>query len=54
MALSRDELVALVERVFEPGPDERRIGVMVDLPDAALPDNERWRSRRAMAADWVQ
>ncbi len=54
MALTRDELVALVERVFEPGPDERRIGVMVDLPDAALPDNERWRSRRVMAADWVQ
>ncbi len=54
MELSGTELTALVERVFAPREGERRVGIMVDLPDAALPDTPRWRERRAMAAGWVR
>lgn len=54
MNLSSEELVALVRRVFAPRPEEERMAVMVDLPDAALGDNPRWRARRAMAASWVR
>lgn len=51
--LEADELIALIRRVFAPGADERRLAVLVDLPDARLPDNPDWAARRRMAADWV-
>ncbi len=52
--LEADELVALIERVFEPGPDDTTVAVLVDLPDAELPDNDAWASRRSIAAGWVR
>lgn len=51
--LSGEELVALVRRVFAPRAEEHALAVLVDLPDAAVPDNEPWRTRRAIAAEWV-
>jgi len=51
--LSRDELVALVERVFHPAAEDQHLAILVDLPSQARPDNAEWRSRRKMAADWV-
>ena len=51
-ALETDDLVRLVRRIFLPGPDDRGLALLVDLPDDQLPDHERWRARRAMAADW--
>ncbi len=51
--LETPELLALVRRVFAPAADERRLAVLVDLPDARLPDNPDWAARRRMAADWV-
>ena len=52
--LEADELVALIERVFEPEPDDTTVAVLVDLPDAELPDNDAWASRRSIAAGWVR
>jgi leucyl aminopeptidase (aminopeptidase T) len=52
--LKADELAALVERVFQPGPEERVLAVLVDLPDGQVPDNAEWAQRRQMAASWVR
>ena len=52
--LTSDELVQLINRVFEPGPDERRLAILVDLPDDRLPDDDDWRTRRELAAGWAK
>jgi len=52
--LTAEELTALVRRVFEPREEDRALAFIVDLPDDEMPDNERWRERRALAAGWVR
>jgi aminopeptidase len=52
--LSGDELVALVKRVFLPRENESRMAILVDLPDAHIPDNKDWATRREIAADWLE
>jgi hypothetical protein len=52
--LSAEELTELVRRVFQPGPEDRALAVLVDLPDDEVPDNPRWRERRALAAGWAR
>ena len=47
--LNGEELAALVQRVFEPGEEDRTLAVIVDLPDDEVEDNPRWRERRALA-----
>ena len=51
--LSGEELAALVERVFQPRKGEGDLAILVDLPDAKVPDEPAWAARRAMAAEWV-
>lgn len=51
--LTAADLADLVRRVFAPRPEDRAFAVLVDLPDAALPDRPEWAERRAMAASWV-
>lgn len=51
--LSRDELAALVRRVFHPRPDDTGIAVLVDLPDRWTPDEPAWRDRRRLAHEWA-
>ena len=51
--LSGTELVALVQRVFQPQAGESALAILVDLPDARVPDEPSWAERRAIAADWV-
>ncbi len=50
--LDTDALVALIQRVFSPGPDDRALAILVDLPDQAVPDTPSWRERRDMALGW--
>jgi hypothetical protein len=52
--LSAEELINLVRRVFEPREEDTALAVIVDLPDDEVPDNPRWRTRRALAAAWVR
>jgi hypothetical protein len=47
------ELVALVRRVFQPRPGEKALAILVDLPDAKVPDDADWAARRAIAAAWA-
>jgi len=48
------ELAALVSRVFQPTPEDTRLGIMVDLPDEKVPDDAGWQARRAIAAEWAE
>jgi hypothetical protein len=52
--LSARELVDLVKRVFAPTEDDRRLAIMVDMPDARVPDTSQWKRRREMAARWAR
>lgn len=51
--LSGNDLVALIKRVFRPRETETRLAILVDLPDAQIPDNEVWATRRGIAVDWM-
>lgn len=51
--LDRDELKALVRRVFQPRPDDTALALLIDLPDAAVPDEPAWQIRRRLAASWA-
>jgi hypothetical protein len=53
-SLDSNDLAALIARVFRPREGDRAIAMLVDLPDARLPDNPRWKARREMAARWVE
>jgi hypothetical protein len=50
MAPSFDLEKFLVD-VFEPVAGER-VGVVIDVPTPSAPDNDLWRERREMAAEW--
>ncbi len=52
--LSGEELASLVNRVFRVRESDRALGMLLDLPDSATPDNPNWRARRAMAAGWAE
>lgn len=52
--LNGDELVALVKRVFRPRENEKGLAILIDLPDARIPDNPDWATRRNMAAGWLK
>ena len=52
-SLSAGDLEALVRRVFQPRPGEGDLAILVDLPDAKVPDDDAWQARRSMAAEWA-
>jgi leucyl aminopeptidase (aminopeptidase T) len=52
--LSGPELVALVQRVFLPQPGEGAMAILVDLPDAKVPDDANWAARRDIATAWME
>ncbi|HJV37668.1 MAG TPA: hypothetical protein VJ528_02415 [Geothrix sp.] len=52
-ALTGPELVALVQRVFQPRPEDKALAILVDLPDLHVPDDAGWIERRAIAQAWA-
>jgi hypothetical protein len=52
--LSAAELSALVARVFVPTSEDGRLGIMVDLPDAKVPDDAAWAARRQIGEEWAK
>jgi len=52
--LTAEEVTQLVQRVFEPRPEDHALAVIVDLPDDDVPDTPGWRQRRTLAAGWVR
>jgi hypothetical protein len=52
--LTFEQLSDLLSTVFAPGPDEGGLAILVDLPDARVPDHDRWVDRRRIAAEWFR
>ncbi len=52
-SLTPDELAQLVTQVFSPTERDHRLAILVDLPDAQVPDNPDWKARREIATDWA-
>jgi len=52
--LRGDELVAMIKRVFQPRENDKGLAILVDLPDARVPDNADWASRREIAVGWLR
>ena len=50
--LSFDQLSALLDSVFAPAAREGWLTLLVDLPDARVPDHEAWLDRRRIATEW--
>ena len=51
--MNSSDLVKLVQRVFQPSDNDTALAIIVDLPDAKLPDNPDWQARREMATNWA-
>jgi hypothetical protein len=47
------ELADLVRTVFRITPDDRRLAILVDVPDKTKPDNPQWERRRVLASEWA-
>jgi hypothetical protein len=52
--LTGPELLALVQRVFQPQSGEGALAILVDLPDSKVPDDANWAARRIIAAEWTK
>ncbi|HDQ44806.1 MAG TPA: hypothetical protein ENN17_04790 [bacterium] len=51
--LDTGELVALIRGTFSPGPEDRRLALLVDAPDSEAEDTTGWKALRRMAFDWA-
>jgi leucyl aminopeptidase (aminopeptidase T) len=54
LVLDDKDLVKLIDRVFQPGPEDRSLAFLVDLPDTVEQDQPEWKTRRDRAFDWYQ
>lgn len=52
--LTAQELIALVERVFKPTPEETHLAILVDLPNTTSDELPHWLERRQIAWNWYQ
>jgi hypothetical protein len=50
--LSQDDLINLIKSVFPHFPDDRSLGILVDIPREQEFDSETWRDRRGLAQEW--
>jgi len=51
--LDQEELVRLVKAVFPVIPLGGALVILIDTPDSQVPDNPKWRDRRAIALNWT-
>jgi hypothetical protein len=52
MRLSEKDLADLVRSVFPGYPEDRALGILVDVPRSPDRDNTDWKARRVMAEEW--
>ncbi|MCP4216094.1 MAG: hypothetical protein GY765_15695 [bacterium] len=50
--LSGNELINLIKAVFPLFPEDKRLGIMVDIPKDPADDNPDWKLRREIAQSW--
>ena len=54
IGLTADDLCRLIIGVFPRLPDDRFLGVLVDIPSQAQMDNDLWKERRLLAVEWYE
>ncbi len=52
--LTDEEIVALVQRVFQPRPSEKTLAILTDLPHRADTDHADWQWRRQAVVTWAR
>ena len=52
--LTSRDLTQLVRSVFPRYPDDKKVGILIDVPRTPGLDNPDWKERRRMAADWYR
>jgi hypothetical protein len=52
--LTFEQLAALLDSVFALQEREGWLAILVDLPDARVPDHEAWADRRRIAREWFE
>ena len=50
--LSSEELVNLIKSVFPHFPNDKNLGILVDIPGTYGSDNKKWSKRREIAQEW--
>ncbi len=50
--LTRSELVQMIKSVFPKLPQDKALGLLLDIPNAAESDTANWRERRELAWAW--
>lgn len=50
--LSTQDLINLIHSVFPLFPDDRFLGILVDIPRNQADDSDSWRERRSLAEEW--
>ena len=53
-SLSTTDIKNLIQSVFSIRQEDKNLAIIVDVPDNTIPDNEDWKKRRELAADWHQ
>lgn len=51
--LSSTDLVNLVHAVFPKFPEDRFLGILVDIPHTEAEDRPEWKTRRALVEEWA-
>jgi hypothetical protein len=49
-----NEMKQLIRSVFPPHPDDRRLGILVDIPRDPAHDSPDWEERRNLAVEWYR
>ncbi|MGB8952558.1 MAG: hypothetical protein WCC06_07815 [Candidatus Aminicenantales bacterium] len=50
--LSSADLVSLIQSVFPRHPDDKFLGILVDIPQHSHQDGRQWQERRKLAFEW--
>ncbi len=51
--LTKEDLARLVRSVFPPFANDKRLGILVDIPRRPEADNPSWQARRRLAEEWA-
>ncbi len=50
--LKKEDFIKAIRLIFPPLPEDKYIGILVDIPKTQERDNENWEARRDLAEDW--
>ena len=50
--LTSEELKSLVKSVFSLSDKDKKIAILIDVPDEIVKDNPNWQQRRKIAKAW--